>query len=275
MVKRLVEAVSGHPRVAVVVAFVRRCLNRVIEVEFVDRSIALASLTFTSLIPLAVVSCAVVPGIDQDGLAAAIDRRFNLDDETAQIVDSLFAPPSDVKQTVSIVGAVLLVGAALSFTRGMQRVYERAWQLPQLGYRATPAGLLWLLGLVVFTSIFGGIRAAIVDVSRPVVSVVVALVLAAVVWLGSPWILLSRRVRWRQLIPTSVLTAVAMSALSVAAIISMPRAIDSSAARYGPIGVAIALVSFFVAAGFVIVICAAVGAVLGQRPERAEVAAPR
>jgi len=46
----------------------------------------------------------------------------------------------------------------------------------------------------------------------------------------------------------------------------MPRSISSSAASYGTIGVAIALVSWFVGAGFVLVGCAAVGAVLGEDP---------
>jgi membrane protein len=273
--KARARSLAEHPRIAGAVGIVERCIARTIEVEFVDRSIALASLTFTSLIPLGVVLGAIVPGIDQDGLAHSIDTRFHLDADTARIVDSVFAPPSDVKQTASIVGVILLIGSALSFTRGMQRVYERAWQLPPLGVKATPAGLAWILGLVVFVSIFGGIRAAIIDTSRPIVSVITALAFGAAVWLGSPWILLSRRIPWRLLVPTALLTAVAMSCLSVAAIVYMPRSIEDSAERYGPIGVAIALVSFFVAAGFVIVVCATVGAVLGQHlDERGRKVAP-
>jgi uncharacterized BrkB/YihY/UPF0761 family membrane protein len=66
-----------------------------------------------------------------------------------------------------------------------------------------------------------------------------------------------------------------MTCLSVAAIVYMPRSIEDSAARYGPIGVAISLVSFFVGMGFVIVVCASVGAVLGQhRAQRAAKVAP-
>jgi membrane protein len=213
--KALVRSLAQHPRIAGVVEAAGRCVQRTIEVEFVDRAIALASLTFTALIPLGVVVGAVVPGIDQDGMARAIDERFHLDAQTAHIVDSVFAPPSDVQQTVSIVGAVLLVGSALSFTRAMQRVYERAWRLPALGVRATPAGLAWILALVVFVSIFGGIRAAVIDRSGPLLSVIAALAFAAVVWLGSPWILLARRVPWRRLVPTALITAVAMTLLSV------------------------------------------------------------
>ncbi len=263
--KSVVRSLATHPRVAAVAELVRACIARTIALEFVERAIALASLAFTALIPVGVVASAFVPGLDDDGLADSIVRRFHLDAQTASIVNSVFAPPEEVKQTVSVVGVVLLVGSALSFTRAMQRLYERAWRLPQLGVRATPAGLIWLAWVVAFVSIFGGVRSEIIASARPIVDVIVALTFAGIVWLATPWILLSRRVGWRPLLPTAVLTSVAMTALSIASTVYMPRSISDSAAHYGPIGVAIALVSWLVAAGFVLVVCAAVGAVLGER----------
>ena len=126
---------------------------------------------------------------------------------------------------------------------------------------------MWLGGWIVFGAVFAGIRAAIVDTSRPVVSVIAALFFAGVVWLASPWILLSRRIAWRRLVPTALLTATAMTALSAASLVYMPRSIADSADTYGTIGVAISLLSWLVAAGFVLVGCAAVGAVIGERTE--------
>lgn len=151
-----------HPRLEALVAFVRPCLQRSVELEFVDRAVALASLTFTALIPL---------------------------------------------------------------------------------------------------SIFGGLRSTIIDLSRPLASAIVALVFAAVIWLCIPWVLLSRRVPWRALVPT---------ALAIGGLIYMPRSMASSAASYGTIGVAIALVSWFVAAGFDLVGGTAVGAFIAEaRPSAA------
>jgi membrane protein len=123
---------------------------------------------------------------------------------------------------------------------------------------------VWQAGVVAFLAVFGGLRSAIVDLSRPVVSMIVALAFSCVVWLFTPWILLSRRVPWRALVPTAALTAVGMTGLSIAGIVYMPRSISTSAASYGTIGVAISLVSWLVAAGFILVGCAAVGAVLGE-----------
>jgi hypothetical protein len=44
----------------------------------------------------------------------------------------------------------------------------------------------------------------------------------------------------------------------------MPAAIGRSAVHYGPIGIAIALVSWLVGVGFALTVSAAVGAVLGS-----------
>lgn len=268
------ERFLRHPRVAGAVAFVRACLQRLVELEFVDRSVALASLTFTALIPLGVVVGSAVPGIQRKSFAASIVDRFDLDDRTANIVEQAFAPPANVHTSLSVLGVLLLIVSALSFTRGLQRAYETAWRLPRLGVRATPSGLMWLVGIIAFLSIFGGLRSAIVDLSRPVISVIVALVCSAVVWMYTPWILLSRRVPWRALVPTAALTATCMTCLSIGGIIYMPRSISSSAASYGTIGVAISLVSWFVGAGFILVGCAAVGAVLGEDSSAARDAAP-
>src|SRR6185312_7331800 len=99
-----------------------------------------------------------VPGIDRQGFAESIVRRFDLDGHTARIVESAFSPPSNVETSLSVLGVVLLIVSALSFTRALQRTYETAWRLPRLGVRATPSGLMWLAGVIAFLSIFGGLR---------------------------------------------------------------------------------------------------------------------
>jgi membrane protein len=255
-----------------VVDIVRLCLARAVEIELVDRAVALASLAFTALIPLGVVTGSVLPSVGSRDLADSFIHRFRLSGDTAELVRSLFAPPEDVRSAVSFIGLFLLVVSALSFTRAMQRVYERSWQLRSRGVRGTPAGLAWLAGVVVFLAFFAGIRAELVNATGDLVGVVVALAFSFAIWVLTPYTLLGRRVHWRALLPTSCLTAVAMTALNTGAIVYMPNAIHDSAARYGQIGVAIALVSFLVAVGFVLVTCAAVGAVLAERFELADAA---
>lgn len=244
-------------------ALARAALERLVEIQFVERSVALGSLAFTAIVPLLVIAAAFLPGTD--GLANELIRRFHLHGSTADVVRGVFAQPDAVRQSISWFGVLLLIAAALSFTRALQRVYERAWRLEARGLAGTRAGLIWIGGIVVWATVFSAARRALLDLTGPVGSLAILLAGDAVVWLWSPWILLSKRVTWRALVPTALLTAGALTAISVGSVVYMPAAIDRSATHYGPIGIAIALVSWLVGIGFALTVCAAVGAVLGER----------
>lgn len=258
---RLQHAARRYSRIARTIELTRASLDRLVEIQFVDRSIALGSLAFTALVPLLVIASAFLPGTD--GLANELIERFHLRGSTADLVREVFAQPDAVRQSISWLGILLLVGAALSFTRGLQRVYERAWRLDARGLAGTRAGLTWIGGIVVWSTVFATARDWLLDLTGPLGSLTILLAGDAVLWLWSPWILLARRVDWRRLVPTALLTAVAMTAISIGSVIYMPEAIGRSATHYGPIGIAIALVSWLVGIGFALTACAAVGAVLG------------
>jgi membrane protein len=265
---RLEHAARRQPRLAHAIALTRACIDRLVDIQFVDRSIALGSLGFTALVPLLVIASAFLPGTD--GLANELINRFHLHGSTAQLVREVFAQPDAVRQSISWLVVALLVGAALSFTRGLQRVYERAWRLDARGLAGTKAGLIWIAGIVVWSTLFASARDALLTLTGPVASLVVLLAGDAVLWLWSPWILLARRVEWRRLLPTALLTAVAMTGIGIGSVIYMPEAIGRSATHYGPIGIAIALVSWLVGLGFALTACAGIGAVLGGEWDRPE-----
>jgi membrane protein len=49
---------------------------------------------------------------------------------------------------VGLFGVLLLVIAILSFARGVQRLFERTWELRPLSVRNTVNDLLWIAGLI-------------------------------------------------------------------------------------------------------------------------------
>jgi membrane protein len=252
------------------IGFVRACAARMVEIEVVERAVALASLAFTALIPLGIVVGSLATTADTNALVRSLVRRFKLTGESRHLVEQVFSPPADVRNTVSVIGAVLLVVSALSFTRALQRVYERAFELQafelqRLGVRGTPAGALWLPAVAVFVIAVTELRNDLVEAAGPVLSLIVALPFSLAIWWGTPWLLLSRRLPWQTLLPTALVTAAAATAVGAASILYMPTAIGDAARRYGEIGVAIALVSWLVAVGFAVVVCAAVGSVIVQR----------
>lgn len=245
--------------------FGRDCVRRAIEVEFVDRSIALAALTFTALIPLGVVVGSFAPGFEGRTLAEKLIDRFDLDQSSAELVEGLFAPANSIESGYSIVGLILVVVSGLAFSRALQRIYERCWGLRPLGVRATPAGLKWLAAVALYFGVFASLRSELDDALGPITAALLAIVTGTLVWLLTPTILLSKRVGWRELVPTAVVTATAMTILSAASTIYMPESIAKSAASYGQVGVSIAILSWLVTAGFTLVLSAVVGAVVAER----------
>lgn len=247
-----------------VMALARRCAARFVEIEAVDRAVALAALAFTALIPLGVVVGALSPTSDTNSIVTSLSRRFDLDAKTRDLLAGVFAPPESVRSTFSVLGILLLIVSALSFTRALQRVYERSWRLPPRGMRGTPAGLQWLAGLVVFIAVVASVRSWLISSAPAPLAVAVAFSFGMLIWIGTPYLLLGRRVAWLSLLPTALLTTLASAVFSVGSTIWMPHAIADSAAKYGQIGVTIALVSWLVGVGFMIVGCAAVGVVLAE-----------
>jgi membrane protein len=269
--ERLSRPIAGRTVPAQAIELVRACLDRIVQVQFVDRAVALGSLSFTALIPLLLIAGAFLPG--GESLADALIDRFRLTGDNARLVETVFAQPTTTRESVSWLSVLLLIGSALSFTRALQRLFELSWRLPMRSYRGTLDGLKWLLGVVVWVTLFASARRWLVDETGPFVALVIALAGGFAVWMLTPFVLLGRRVPWRKLLPTAILTSVAMTALNIGSIIYMPDAIASSADRYGPIGIAIALLSWLVGAGFALVACAAIGAVLGGERDMAPVGA--
>jgi membrane protein len=137
------------------------------------------------------------------------------------------------------------------------------------GIAGSRAGLVWIGGVVLWSTLFASVRDWLLDLTGPVGSLTILLSGNALLWLWSPWILLAGRVAWQRLVPSALLTSVAMTAVSVGSVLYMPEAIGRSATHYGPIGIAIALVSWLVGIGFALTVCAGVGAVLGGERDSA------
>ena len=108
------------------------------------------------------------------------------------------------------------------------------------------------------------LRPLIVSGTGGVVRLAISLAIAGVAWLLTPVILLARRVAWRRLVPTALLTSAGMTGLAVCSAVWMPRTVATSAAQFGVIGVAFALLSWLVGAGMVLVLSASGGVVIEQ-----------
>jgi membrane protein len=249
--------------VTAVVDFGRAWLGRFVGVQGVDRAMALAALSFSALIPLLIVYSASVPRPDGEDFASELIDRFDLEGDAAASVREAFTATSSVTDSTSVFSLLLLIASALSFTRGLQRLYESVYGLPALGMRGTPAGLTWLVAVVAFLTV-RPLLSGLFD-GEPLLELCVSLALAAALWTWTPYLLLARRLPSRVLLPGAILAAIGNTGLALTSVIWLPRTITDSAAQYGAIGVAFALLGWLVAACFVLVISAAGGAVASER----------
>jgi len=241
--------------------FIRDWLESFVALQGFDRAVALAGQAFTALIPLLIVYSALTSKASGRDFAETIIDAFGLKGASAESVQQAFAPPTSVESSVSIFGVLLLIFSALAFTRALQRLYQLAWNQSSLGVWAAKWGLSWL-GIIVITLT---VRPILVGWSHGVLELGLSLAFGFVLWLITPYVLLGRRVSWQQLAPTALLTGFGMSVLAIGSAIWMPRSVATSAAQFGTIGVAFALLSWLVGYGLVLVVAASGGAVIEER----------
>jgi membrane protein len=241
------------------------CIERIIELRVFDRALALASRAFVALLPLAIVLTALSPAARDGGFAGGLIDRFELEGRGADAVRQLFATPNEVKGGVTVFGLLVMLYSVYSFARLLARTYEAAWHLPKAGVGGAARGILWVLELALYVALLAPIRRVVDENAGDAVSEMVALALATVVWLVTPYLLLAGRIRYRALLPTALLTAASMGVASAVSVIYMPNAITTSAERYGLVGVAFTFVSWLIGLSAVVVVAAAIGAVTAER----------
>ena len=261
-------------------AFALRVLGRFQNVAGFDRAIALASSALTALIPLTIVSGAIVTHFGGKDTAQRIIDRYELSGSGAEAVKDVFSPAGGADTSVGILGALLLLVAVLSYTRAMQRLFEQTWQLSPLSVRNTLNGLRWIVALIVYFVITGVIQ-AVLDVGR--VELLAGLATApftAGFLVLSGWMLSAKRITPTALLPFGLIGAVLLTIYGMGATIYVPHLFSSYAGRYGAIGAVFAMISTLFCVMVVVVASAALGREVrdeldrirdGQRPPEDEI----
>jgi uncharacterized BrkB/YihY/UPF0761 family membrane protein len=244
--------------------FAGRCAREFIALQGFDRAVVLASQALTALIPLLLLVSAAAPAGHGDGVSGALITRFHLEGDAAASVQQLFAHSGS--GAVGVFSAFLLLLSGVSLTRRMQRMYQEAWRLPPApGVRRALHALLGLTALVLGIAVLYVARALTESLAIGGVLLVPVSVLAgSLVWVSVPWLLLDRRVAWRRLVPTGVLTATGTALYGVASIVYIPRLVETYSRRYGLFGVTLALIGWLLCITVVIVSATAIAVELDR-----------
>ena len=261
-------------RIAVLRARLERLLlwrvwERMLEIEFVDRSIAIAGKAFVSFFPLVIVIAAFAPERVRMSIIGTVTARLGIRGDALTLAKEAFASADDVRKATGLLGLVLTFFFAGSFTTALHRVYLRAWRRPA-GARTGGQwrGPAWLFVVLAYVAALGGLRGALGGWLGLGLFVIVSLAATSGLWWFTAWFLLLGDVRPRVLFPTGLITSFALAGFAVSATIWMPDVVTQNEAQFGFFGVALALVTWFSGAAICVLVGACAGSVFAGDPGR-------
>jgi membrane protein len=239
--------------------------ERMLEIEFVDRSVALAGKAFVSFFPLVIVVAAFVPAHTRQSIFTTLTHRLGMHGAALTSAKQAFASASDVRRATGILGLLLTFFFASSFTSAVQRVYLRAWRRAPAGkVSGYTRGPIWLAVLLGYMALLGAVRGLLGNGVGLGGFVLLSLLLSSALWWFTAWFLLLGDVRWRVLLPSGLITGIALGGYAVSANIWMPNVVSSNQSQFGFFGVALALVTWFSGASVCVIVGACAGPVFAE-----------
>ena len=244
-----------------------RVWERMVEIEFVDRGIALAGKAFVSFFPLVIVVAAFVPENIRDAIYTTLTNRLGIRGEALANAREAFATSDDIRKATGVLGLLLTVLFAASFTTALQRVYLRAWRRPrQRAVGVYARGIGWLAAMLLFMAATGAVREIGGDGPLGPLLTGALVVLVVTLWWFTAWLMLMGQVRWRALLPGGVATGLTMALYTLTARVWMNGVVERNQEQFGFFGVALSLVTWFTGAAVCVIIGACAGPVLAEDP---------
>jgi membrane protein len=205
-----------------------RLRSRLLEVEFIDRSVALAAKAFVSFLPLLVIVSALSPDNIRQNVLTVITHRFGVSGDAFDTVRKAFTSPEQTKTAAGFVGILITVAFAVSFTTALQRVFLRAWRRPPGGGARNKArGVAWLGALLVLLLMVAGAGAILRGPAGSVLAWVVGLLGSTALWWWTARLMVRGEVRWRALLPTALVMGIGGWLYALSASLWMPTDVTS------------------------------------------------
>ncbi|MEV6795753.1 YhjD/YihY/BrkB family envelope integrity protein [Streptomyces sp. NPDC051320] len=243
-----------------------RVAGQLAAVNIFDSATRLAAQAFLSAVPVLFVIGAFAPQYVRDQLVSSLHAVMGLNDSSLDEVQRvLSAEDGETKDASGIVGALVTVLSATACSRALQRVCERSWHVPAAGLRLIAwRWVVWLVVWLVALLAQGAVHTG--PFAGPWVGVPLSLVVSLLLWWWTQWLLLGGRVTWLPLLPGAALTAVAVVGLTWGSRLYVPRTLQRSVDRFGPLGAVFTTFSWLIA----LFTCVTVGIALGYVLAREE-----
>jgi membrane protein len=227
-------------------------------VDFMNSSFQFSALILICLFPFLLVFQAATGG----NVTHTIIIRLGLNAQAAKDVGGLISSGHQAVGALTVIGGIVLVLFAVAIPGTLQLWYQRLFDVTPLpeGKRALLIRLAWLVAFVVYIWVQVLVGSQVGPAGGHVIIFVLGLVITLLFWWWSMHFLLLGSISWRLLFPSALITAVCITGLAVVSSFLFSGSIISDDKSYGPIGVVIVLLEYFIGYG----VCLHLGAVLGR-----------
>ena len=211
---------------------------------------------FLALFPVLVLAISIVGfvGGDPRVVADSIVHALGLSGSTANEITKAVETAQDSKVASSIVGVLGLLWAGTGLAASLTAAWNQTWDIPGGALRGRLAGFGWLLGglglfaATLFTATLVGGRGVL-----PAVGVVLGIAIDTGLFLWTAWILPSRRIPLRAMVPAALVGGICLRLLELVGTLVVPAIATRSSALYGTIGAVFALLVWFLVLGRLVV----------------------
>jgi membrane protein len=233
------------------------------QLQIFDRAMTIAAQTFTSVFPIIIMWVSIfggrsfTNGVSDSGLPSDVQN----------MLDSVAS--SSGFGAFGIVGVLVVLISATSLSRALTRAYDTIWRGRT---RLPPKGAAWrwlaaVMVLAVSLVVSHRLVSAVDELPPPYFwSSLAIFAVPAFIACFVPWILMAARVPIRLLLPGAVLFGLVVLLAHPVSQRALTTAVETSAERYGPIGVAFTYLTYLYCVSWALLGTAVLGRVIVVDP---------
>jgi membrane protein len=218
-----------------------RLISDLARSEIADRSMTLAGQAFTSILPVMI----VLSTIRTNGYIDDTLGNYGLSAEDLALTSG-DANQSTV--TFGVIGGLMTLISATSFSRALDRMYARVWGTPKLKFSK---GWRWLVVVVAISLgvTVQGLIARLGDIGTfdligLGLQVSADLAFWTVLWFFVCRMLTEKRVNVRCSLLTGMISAIGLTGLSLGSRVALEPILDSATSQFGILGVIFTIISW-------------------------------
>ena len=221
----------------------------------------LAAHVFTTILPILIVAGALRARLDpQSHLIFAEHLGFN--EATAEILAKSLPEGAQELRAIGVIGVVVLVIAATSFARALERSFHTIWRTPSVSIRFAWRWLVAIVAVVIGIALIVTTRIIVHGGGAiPMIEFIAEAAIWSALWWIASWIVINRGVSLRELLPGSVLAGVLFAIAGQVGRVVLPPILAEAATRFGVLGMAFSYIGWLFALMGILLIAATVGRV--------------